>query len=73
MHMRQLPLSVCCLSSVCPVKKNQNLEIYRIKQLLNPTISLKSKKKMYVIVAKAVLFSAFPALSYLTSVGSRHF
>ena len=34
------------LSSVCPVKKNCNLEIYRVKRLLILTITLKIFKKI---------------------------
>ena len=41
-----------------------NLTIYRVNRLLNSTITLAI---VYLIELKAVLLSAFPALSYLTS------
>ena len=49
------------------------LAIFRVKRLLNTTVTLKSKKKcpgMYLIVAKAVPFAVSTALSFLTMVHS---
>ena len=70
-------LSVClsvCLSVVCLcTQKSGYLAIYRVKRLLNTTVTLKSKKKcpgVYLIVAKAVPFAASTALSFLTTVHS---
>ena len=62
-------LSFCCLST----QKSGYLAIYRVKRLLNTTVTLKSKKKcpgVYLIVAKAVPFAVSTALSYLTTVYS---
>ncbi len=62
-------LSVRCLST----QKLAYLAIYRVKRLLNTTVTLKSKKKcpgVYLIVAKAVQFAASAALYYLTTVHS---
>ena len=62
-------LSICCLST----QKSGYLTIYRVKRLLNTTVTLKSKKKcpdVYLIVAKAVPFAVSTALSYLTTVHS---
>ena len=61
--------SVRCLST----QKSGYLAIYRVKRLLNTTVTLKSKKKcpgVYLIVAKAVPFAVSTALSYLTTVQS---
>ena len=62
-------LSICCLST----QKSGYLAIYRVKRLLNTTVTLKSKKKcpgVYLIVVKAVPFAVSTALSYLTTVHS---
>ena len=62
-------LSVRCLST----QKSGYLAIYRVKRLLNTTVTLKSKKicpGVYLIVAKAVPFAVSTALSYLTTVHS---
>ena len=79
--VKQLVLSV--RPSVCPsvrpsvrclsTQKSDYLAIYRVKRLLNTTVTLKSKKKcpgVYLIVAKAVPFAVSTALSYLTTVHS---
>ena len=61
--------SVRCLST----QKSDYLAIYRVKRLLNTTVTLKSKKKcpgLYLIVAKAVPFAVSTALSHLTTVHS---
>ena len=58
--------SVRCLST----QKSGYLAIYRVKRLLNATVTLKSRKKcpgVYLIVAKAVPFAVSTALSYLTT------
>ena len=58
--------SVRCLST----QKSGYLAIYRVKRLLNTTVTLKSKKKcpgVYLIVAKAVPFAVSTALSFLTT------
>ena len=75
--VKQSVLSVClsvCLSVVClSPQKWGFLALYRVKRLLNTTVTLKSKKKcpgVYLIVAKAVPFAASAALSYLTTVHS---
>ena len=67
--VKQLVLPVCCLSSVvwC-LSSEKNLEIYRVKRLLILTITVKISAHVYLIETKAVLFSAFPAASYLTSI-----
>ena len=58
-----------CLASV---QWKKNLEIYRVKQLLNSTVTFKSIQSIsvYLIVPKTDLFSVSQALSYLTSVCS---
>ena len=62
-------LSVRCLST----QKLGYLAIYRVKRLLNTTVTLKSKKKcpgVYLIVAKVLPFAVSTALSYLATVHS---
>ena len=54
-------------------QKSGYLAIYRVKRLLNTTVTLKSKEKcpgVYLIVAKAVPFAVSTALSFLTTVHS---
>ena len=75
--VKQSVLSVClsvCLSVVClSPQKWGFLALYRVKRLLDTTVTLKSKNKcpgVYLIVAKAVPFAASAALSYLTTVHS---
>ena len=67
-HLSVCP-SVVCLCT----QKSGYLAIYRVKRLLNTTVTLKSKKKcpgVYLIVAKAVPFGVSTALSFLTTVHS---
>ena len=71
--VKRLVLSVCPSVRCLSTQKSGYLAIYRVKRLLNTTVTLKSKKKclgVYLIVTKAVPFATSAALSYLTAVHS---
>ena len=67
-HVQQGLSNWLCLSVVRPLsvqkKKNLNPMIYRVKQFLNPTVTLEHKISAYVylIATKALQFYAFQAL-----------